>query len=219
MSSIVKPWKTFFTYPPTWLAAAVIVGLHAAFTVAVQPPLLWTLAACGADLAAAAGWVVLAFKSEAFRARLNRMPYESGGKEAAALLKGCPERFRRPALESVGLIGKINAEFPDRAYSAELDLMLMNIRELAKNHKTLWTRSQSFGDAAQRREMERILESQTAAVGSALATLKTFSGNLTLLEADADRTGNAAGLETAAGSLKDINAGLKEVLDDGGFAG
>ncbi|MBN2351291.1 MAG: hypothetical protein JXD23_01895 [Spirochaetales bacterium] len=217
MSSVVNPWKTFFTYPPTWLAGAVIVGLHVAFSAVVQPTLLWTLAAFGADLAAAAGWLVLAFKSEAFRARLNRMPYENDGKETASLLGECPERFRRPALESVGLIGKINAEFPDRAYSAELDLMLMNIRELAKNHKTLWTRSQSFGNAAQRKEMEQILENQTATIASTLATLKTFSGNLTLLEADAAQTGNAVGLRNAAGALKDLNSGLKEVLDDGGF--
>ncbi len=209
MSSVIKPWKTFFTYPVTWLAAGLIAGFHIAFTLAFQPALLWTLAAFGADLAAAAGWVVLAFRSAAFRTRLNRMPYEGRGKETAALLRDCPERFRRPALESVGLIAKINAEFPDRTYTSELDLMLLNIRELAKNHKTLWTRSQSFGDDAQRKKMEQILSSQVAAVSSTLSTLKTFSGNLTLLEADAGQT------KAATGELKDLNDGLKEVIDDG----
>jgi hypothetical protein len=208
MSSVIKPWKTFFTYPATWLAAALITGLHAAFTLVFQPTLPWTLAAFGADMAAAAGWVLFAFKSEGFRKRLNRMPYESQGKDAAALASACPEPFRRQALESINLINKINAEFPDRAYSSELELMLLNIRELAKSHKTLALRAQEFGDAGQKKKMEALLQEQRQAVANALGTLKTFSGNLTLLEADAGQT------KSAAGELKDLNDGLKEVISE-----
>jgi hypothetical protein len=208
MSSVIKPWKTFFTYPATWLAAALIAGLHIAFTLAFQPALVWTLGAFGVDVAAAALWLVIAFKSADFRKRLNTMPYENQGKEVTALVSDCPEPFKKPALDSIRLIQKINLEFPERTYSSELDMMLLNIRELSRNHKTLWTRSQDFGDAAQKKKMDAILGDQLKAIDTTLSTLKTFSGNLTLIEADASQT------TSAAGELKDLNEGLKEVIAD-----
>ncbi len=208
MRSYSKPWKTFFSYPFTWLAAGLMTAVTAAFVLVFQPGILWLLVALGADGAGAALWFVVAFKSEAFKKRLNRMPYEDRGKEVAELVRDCPEQFRRPALESIELIRRIDNEFAGRAYRGELALMLSNIHELAQNHRTLWTRSRQFGDVAQKKKMDTMLEGQIAAVNGALATLRTFSGNLTLLEA------NEEGSRAATNELKDINEGLKEVIKE-----
>jgi hypothetical protein len=208
MRSYVKPWKIFFSYLFTWLAAVLMAAATAAFILFFQPGVLWLLIALSADAAGAALWFVIAFKSEAFRRRLNRMPYEDRGREVTELVRDCPEQFRRPALESINLIRRIESEFTGRTYSTELTLMLDNIHELTKSHRTLWIRSREFGDAAQKKRMDALLAGQVAAVNGALATLRTFSGNLTLLEANEERS------RAATDELKDINEGLKEVIKE-----
>jgi hypothetical protein len=124
------------------------------------------------------------------------------------LVRDCPDEFRRPALESLSLIRRITSEFAGRAYQLELELMLSNIHHLTQSHHVLWNRSRQFGDRAQKEKMEALLADQVAAVNGALSTLRTFSGNLTLLEANEKQS------RTAANQLKDINEGLKEVIKE-----
>jgi hypothetical protein len=208
MRSYVKPWKTFFSYPFTWAAAGLMIAATMAFIVVLQPGLLWLLAVLGADAAGLALWFVMAFKSKHFQKRLNRMPYEDRGKEVETLVRDCPEEFRRPALESLTLIRRITSEFAGRAYRLELELMLSNIHHLAQSHRTLWSRSRQFGDRAQKEKMDAMLADQITAVNGALSTLRTFSGNLTLLEANEKHS------RAATNQLKDINEGLKEVIKE-----
>jgi hypothetical protein len=208
MTSVSKPWKTFFSYPFTWLALAVMAAATAVFFIVFGPGLVWSVIILAADAAGAALWFVIAFKSKAFRERLNRMPYEDQGKEVETIIRDCPEAFRAPALESIKLIRGINTEFAGKAYGYELEMMLSNIRGLAQSHRTLWSRSRQFGDAAQQKKMNALLESQVTAVNGALGTLRTLSGNLTLLEANAEQS------QAAADELKDINEGLKEVIKE-----
>ena len=207
MQAYSHPWKTFFSYPYTWLAAALLGALSAVFILLFQPGPVWMLILLAGDAAGAALWFVISFKSRAFRERLNRMPYEDKGREVSDLVRDCPDEFRRPALESIELIRRIEREFSGRAYSGELALMLSNLQDLARSNRTLWTRSRQFGDAAQKKRMEALLAGQVKAVDGALATLRTFSGNLTLLEANAERS------QAATDELKYINEGLKEVIE------
>lgn len=203
-----KPIKSLFTYPLTWVAVAFTALLHGLFTLIFRPPLFWTLVAFGADLAALALWFVFAFKSEAFKKRFNRMPYESKSRELFPVIRACSPAFRSPAEEAVRMIERINAEFPDQTYSAELSLMLVNIQDLAGNHRRLFERAGHFGDADQKKRMDKILGSQVEAMKNTLATLKTFSGNLTLLAANVEQS------RTATNELKDLNQGLKEVIEE-----
>jgi hypothetical protein len=123
-------------------------------------------------------------------------------------VRACPEPFRAPAVESLSLIERVSREFPGQTYSYELESMVSNIRELAVNYKTLWDRSQLFGDADQKKRMNAIMQGQLIALGNTLSTLKTFSGNLTLLAANEEQS------QAATDQLKDINQGLKEVIEE-----
>jgi len=203
-----KPLKMFFLYPLTWAALGVIILCHGLYAFIFRPSLFWLLMAFILDLSGLALWFVLAFKSEAFKKHYNRMPYEQNSKELLALIQGCSPAFRSAAEECIQLINRINADFPDQLYSQELNLMLLNIKELAQNNSQLYERSQKFGTEEQKKQMNSLLQHQTEAMQNTLTTLKAFSGNLTLLATNVEQT------QSVTNQLKDLNDGLKEVLEE-----
>ncbi|MBN1524111.1 MAG: hypothetical protein JW904_06510 [Spirochaetales bacterium] len=203
-----KPLKLLFTYPPTWMAVAAIFTVHILYTILFTPSLIWTIAAAVLDVAGFGLWGYLSFKSKAFQDHFNRMPYEDRNREILELLRSCPDTFRKPAEECISLLARINKEFPDQTYSAELGMMMANLRELSENHKILHERFLQFGNQEQKKRMESILAGQLEALKATLATLKTFSGNLTLLAVNEEQT------QVATDELKYINQGLKEVIEE-----
>jgi hypothetical protein len=203
-----RPFVSFFSYPLTWLAFGILVLLHLLFMLLFQPTLLWSLLAVALDLAGLVLWFVFAFKSESFRRHLNRMPYENRAKDVLAIINACEPNFKKPALESMELIQRINKEFSDRTYSSELALMVSNIQELALNYQKLSERALHFGNAEQKKRMNSIMTGQRTAVNNTLNTLRTFGGNLTLIAANEEQS------QTITEELKDLNEGLKEVIEE-----
>lgn len=203
-----NPFGALFTYPLTWAVTGLIAVLHVVFNLLFAPSMIFTIIAFAVDLAGFCTWFVIAFKSEDFKKHYNKMPYENRTKEIGEIVRSCPEPFRTPAVQSLSLIDKVTREFPGQTYSFELESMVSNIRELAVNYRTLAERSQHFGDADQKKRMESIMNGQLNALNNTLSTLKTFSGNLTLLAANEEQS------QAATDQLKDINQGLKEVIEE-----
>ena len=137
-----------------------------------------------------------------------KKPYEDKAKEIVDILKKCPNVFSKPARRCIDLIQKINQEFPGQSYSYELDLMLANIHNLAENNQTLYERSLEFGTQEQKGNMQAIISQQINAIKNTLNTLKSFSGNLTLIAASQEQS------VVATDELKYINQGLQEVIEE-----
>lgn len=207
-ASVNKPLKAFFSYPFTWVVITLIILVHGAFSFWFPPSLIMQAVAFGIDVFSLGLWFVLAFKSKAFRERYSRMPYEDKAKEIVHILKKCPNVFSKPAQRCIDLIQKINQEFPDQSYSYELDLMLANIHNLAENNQTLYERSLAFGTQEQKANMQAIINQQIKAINNTLNTLKSFSGNLTLIAANQEQS------VVATDELKYINQGLQEVIEE-----
>ncbi|RPJ07100.1 MAG: hypothetical protein EHM28_08330 [Spirochaetaceae bacterium] len=203
-----NPLGAIFTYPPTWAVIGLIAVFHLVFTLIFAPGMIFSIIALVVDFLGYCTWFVIAFKSEDFKKHFNKMPYENRTQEIGKVVAVCPEPFRKPASESLALIDRVTREFPDQTYSFELESMVSNIRELAVNYKTLADRAQHFGDADQKKRMESIMNGQINALNTTLSTLKTFSGNLTLLAASEEQS------QAATDQLKDINQGLKEVIEE-----
>jgi hypothetical protein len=205
---ISKAAASLVAYPFTWAVIAVLAAANMAFFTWFPPTFLFSSLMAGIDIVMLGAWVVIVFRSGPFRDAFNRMPNEKRNRELSRLIRSIPDtyRFRGPAEECVSLIDRINGEFHDAAYADELALLQSNIYSLAQNHLKLLDRAAAFGTEAQKGEMRSFLKQQVASLNGILDTLKTFSGNLTLLSANA---GNAVHTATA---LKDINEGFREIL-------
>lgn len=206
MGTKTNPAALWLTYPLTWLVLAIIIASHVLFSLWFSPSLIMHGAALGVDAAGLIIWFIIALKSKQFQSKLNRMPYEDKEKNARKILRECPPAFRTPALESLDLIAKINADFQSSQYEEDLALMTVNLLNLAKNHQQLYKRYQHFGTTEQKASMKTLLEKQIGSMNSTLKTLKTFGGNLTLLDAGSD--------QPVSDELKFINQGLKEVIQE-----
>jgi len=136
------------------------------------------------------------------------MPYEEQINELKNILKECPPNFSDIAGKCIDLIQKVKKDFTDQHYSYEMDYMVSNILNLSENHKQLYQRYLNFGTEEQKQNMKVMLNSQIKSINNTLNTLKTFSGNLTLLDANAEKSAEAAG------ELKEINKSLKEVIEE-----
>ena len=201
-----NPFVIIITYPLTWLVFVLIGAAHAFFNYWFQPPLFFNLAAFLADVIGLGFWFMLVLKSSAFRKQINEMPYERQSREIGHILTGCPENFRTPAKQCMVLIDNINKEFKDQDYRSELSLLVANIYHLAGEHKKLFTRYQTFGTPEQKQQMKTLISQQVDSIHKIHDTLQTFSGNLTILAANAEKTAEATN------ELKYINEGLKEVI-------
>ncbi len=203
-----KPFKAFFTYPLTYLVMALIILSHTAFTMWFLPPFLMQALILIIDIFSFSLWFVFTVKSKAFKQHLNTMPYEEQINELKNILKECPPNFSDIAGKCIDLIQKVKKDFTDQHYSYEMDYMVSNIVNLSENHKQLYQRYLNFGTEEQKQNMKVMLNSQIKSINNTLNTLKTFSGNLTLLDANAEKSAEAAG------ELKEINKSLKEVIEE-----
>lgn len=153
-------------------------------------------------------WPVLLLRSQAFRQRYQRLPYELDVKALEELLKSCSKPFRKSSLECLALLENVRQEFQSQTFQSELDRIFHNLFELSRNHSQLYARYQQFGTDRQQQTMQHLLQQQVSSVQNSLTSLKTFSGNLTLLEAhpeDHERMGS---------DLKAINQELQNVIQE-----
>jgi hypothetical protein len=201
--------KILLTYPFTWLAVIVIVGIEWAFNQWFHPPLLLTLLMVGLGMVMLAVWPILFLKSPYFRQHYNQMPYETDLKELEKTLASCSEAFRKPAQECLALLAKIRREFHQAAtFQAELDRIFQNLFDLSRNHGQFYARTKEFGSAQQKQTMQNVLQQQVLSVENSLTALKTFSGNLTLLDTHPEEYNNMGN------DLKTINQGLQNVIQE-----
>jgi hypothetical protein len=200
--------KIFFTYPLTWLAVIVTIGMEWAFIKWFHPPLLMTFMLFGLGIVMLAVWPLVFLKSQAFRQRYNQMPYETDLKELEKTLAACSESFRKPAQECLVLLDKIRQEFQAPMFQDELDRIFRNLFDLSRNHVQLYSRTQQFGTAQQKQTMQNILKQQVRSVENSLTALKAFSGNLTLLDTHPEE------YEGMGNNLKAINQELQNVIQE-----
>ena len=201
--------KIVLAYPLTWAAGGVIIALEGAFWAWFHPPLPLLLLMWGLGAALWALWPVMFFRSSDFRALFTRMPYEAGRPELEKILTACSEAFRKPAQECLTLLDKIRQEFEAETFRSELTEIFQNLVDLSRNHVQFYARLQKFGTAQQKQTMQNVLKQQILSVENSLTALKTFSGNLTLLDAHPED------YEKIGSDLKAINQELQNVIQDG----
>jgi hypothetical protein len=203
-----KLFQFLLSRSATWLGIAALGLLYALFTWWFQPSLpMHGLAVLIVVLSLAFGFF-LNLSSPALKEFLNRMPYESRGRELKRLLPGCTRRFRELGAECLSLTEKIGAEFGDQGDDAELGSIVGNLVRLAESNRELRERSQAFGTAEQKNAMDRLLDRQLASLENILTQLKAFSGNLTLLRATTEQGA------VSVDDLRAINQGLEEALKE-----
>lgn len=203
-----KPFKALFKYPLTYAVIFMIIVAHTAFTLWFLPSFFIHSLILITDIFLFSLWFVIIIKSEAFKNHLNKMPYEEQINELKTILKECPDNYSKLAGECIDIIQKVKTDFKDQQYSYEMDYMVSNVINLSENHKQLYQRYLNFGNEEQKQNMKTMLDSQMKSINNTLNTLKTFSGNLTLLEANTEKSAEAAG------ELKEINKSLKEVIEE-----
>jgi len=204
-----NPFATLIAYPFTWLVVFCIIICNAAYFAWFKPAPVYLLVLLGIDIVGFMTWFVLALKSSSFRKKFNEMPYEKQNKEIIRTLSGCPDSFKIPAMQCMTLIDQVNREFKNQDYQTELSLLVANIYSLTQDHKKLYNRFQTFGTPDQKRQMKVLIDQQVDSMRKIHDTLQTFSGNLTILAASAEKTAEATN------ELKYINEGLKEVIQSG----
>ena len=196
-------------FPLTWIAIAASIGFGLVFEFWFQPTALPRLIAWASAALAFLLWPVFFFSSSKFQVLLNKMPYEKlKVGELKADLRSCPDEFSEPVLECIELTNRIRREFEDHAYLAEIDSLLHNLQNLVDSYSQLYTRAQEFGTENQKRSMQAILHNQLLSVKKSLEALRTFSGNLTLLDA------NARYSSEIFDEIKAINYGLTQAIEE-----
>ncbi len=200
--------KIVLTYPFTWLAGLFVVVPEWAFFAWFRPPFLIGAGMVGLGLVLLVIWPVIFLRSQAFRQLYMRLPNELDMKELKKLLRTCSDSFRKPAQECLALLDNTRQEFQSQTFQSELDRIFQNLFDLSRNHSLLYARLQQFGTTQQQKAMQHILQQQVRSVENSLTALKTFSGNLTLLDAhpeDYERMGS---------DLKAINQELQNVIQE-----
>ncbi|MFP4388061.1 MAG: hypothetical protein ACLFPR_03815 [Desulfococcaceae bacterium] len=198
----------FLTAPQTWMVVFILLALEAGFIHWFQPG--WTVSAIAAGIGAflLLLWPAVYARSDIFRRRYHVVPEALDAADLRRLLEDCGPAFRKPALECLALAERIREEFQGQAFLDDVDAVLQNLGELARNHRELLQRSQTFGTDQQRETMKALLHQQAQSVDGALVALKRLGGNLTLFDL---RLKDQREID---GELKAINAGLQDAMKE-----
>jgi len=192
--------------PFTWLALLVVAALETVFYRWFQPPTLLAALMVGLGAMLLLMWPILLLRSQNFREMYQEMPYKSDVTELQKRLKSCHASFRAPAEECILMIEKIQQEFQADTFQGDLERIIENLMELTQNHLQLTSRLERFGTPQQKQLMQSILDQQVRSVENSLTTLRAFSGNLTLLEA------NPEDIEKIGSDLRAVNQELEHVI-------
>lgn len=197
-----------FAYPFTWVALIFLLAIEAIFFWWFTPSLLMTMAFIAAGVLVFAAWPVVFLMSGTFRSLVRQQPYKTTMDSLNATLKSCSPAFRKPAQDCLALLDRTRQEFQSATFHSELDRIFQNLYDLSINHAQLYTRVKKFGTAEQKRTMQHLLQQQVRSVENSLNSLKTFSGNLTLLDT------NPGDYEQMGNDLKAINSELQHVIQE-----
>ncbi len=203
----MNKFALFLRYPPTIAAALILAACNAAYFLYFAPGLLFSAGAAGLDLALLIAWGAIGLRSKGFAASVSRMPYETGTRELSSLLNDCTPDFKATTLQCTALVDRIRKDFPNNDFEDELGLFVSRLRELAGENARLFSRSKSYGTRDQQTRLAGLVKDQEAAIRTQLESLRSFSGNLSLIEAG---TADAA----SSADLKYINAGMEELLKE-----
>lgn len=192
--------------PFTWFALLSVVGLEIAFYRWFHPPIMLAALMIGLGGMLLLIWPVLFLRSQSFHEVYQDMPYKSDVSDLQKRLKSCHASFRAPAEECIVMIEKIQQEFQADTFRGDLERIIENLMELTQNHLQLTSRLERFGTPQQKQLMQNILDQQVRSVENSLTTLRAFSGNLTLLEA------NPEDIEKIGSDLRTVNQELEHVI-------
>lgn len=195
-----------FLYPLTWLAFCIVILAEWAFMAWFEPPMPINLGIVGIGLILLALWFAIFIRSEEFRRRYNRMPDETDSDDLEKLVSQCHPEFTRAVRECLMMIEKTRKEFQKQAFQGEVEGLLINLKELTRNHLQLYSRSRQFGTDEQQQAMMGLIRQQIRSVEESLTALKRFSGNLTLFDSQINTQ------KDIDEELKLINQGLQEAI-------
>ncbi len=201
-------FKILFTYPFTWVAIGVVAAFEGFLMWWFTPAMLMKIIMIAAGGALIVAWPVIFFTSKTFRQLAQQQPYRANMQTLSTTLKSCSPAFRQPAQACLALLDRTRQEFQSQSFHSELDRIFQNLYDLSHNHAQLYTRVQKFGTADQQRTMQHLIQQQVQSVENTLNSLKTFSGNLTLLDT------NPGDYEQMGNDLKAINDELQHVIQE-----
>jgi len=201
-------FKILFTYPLTWAAIGIVATLEGCFFWWFAPPLAMKIILIAAGVALIVAWPVIFLTSKTFRQLIEQQPYKANMNTLAVTLKSCSPAFRKPAQDCLALLDRTRQEFQSQTFHSELDRIFQNLYDLSRNHAQLNTRVKKFGTVEQKRTMQHLITQQVQSVQNSLNSLKTFSGNLTLLDTNPDD------YEQMGNDLKAINDELQHVIQE-----
>lgn len=205
-----SPIKIILSYPLTWIAVVEVALLEVAFLAWFHPPMLISGLAIGVGALFVVAWSIMFMRSTAFRQLYSQSPYKADRVQLEKMLhQSCTEAFRKPAFECLALLDKTRQEFRSQVFESDLERIFQNLVDLTQAHVQLNTRVGQFGTAEQKSTMQNILKHQVFSVENTLTALKSFSGNLTLLETHPED------LEKMGSDLKTINQELQKVIQEG----
>ena len=207
-SKLYQYLKAFFFYPFTLAVLSLITLSHVAFYYWFDPSFVIHLSAFIVDIISLLLWIYICIKSERFQLFINQMVSKRSLENLKYILSQCDENFKFPALECIQLSYEIGKNFSDHMNTQELINFLDNMSHIARDHMNLLNRSTRFGTENQKQRMISILNHQVDSMKSTLDTMRSFSGNLTLLSASLE---NHA---MVARELRAINQGLHEVIQE-----
>lgn len=200
--------KILLASPFTWIAIVLIAVLEVGFFWWFTPSLLMTLIFLGIGGFLLVAWPIIFMNSKTFRQIAQQLPYKADVHTLTTILKSCSPAFRKPAEDCLALLDRTRQEFQSQTFHGELDRIFQNLYDLSQNHAQLYTRVQKFGTAEQKRTMQHLVQQQVQSVENSLNALKTFSGNLTLLDT------NPGDYEQMGNDLKAINDELQHVIQE-----
>ena len=195
-------------YPASWLAVGIVVLAHAALAWWFPLRGMSTLLLFAVDVVLLSLWSVMAVRSVAFRRFQASLPRRQATRELRRVIADCGVTFRTAATDCLRLMLTVAREFEDAHATFSLDDLMTNLLVVANKYRELERRQAAFGTEEQRQQMEHDMARQVAAVQGVLKSLEDLSGNLTLLEADTERSTR---------SLQDLahaNAVMREIIEE-----
>jgi xanthine/uracil/vitamin C permease (AzgA family) len=195
-------------YPYTWLALLILILFPTVLLFWFNGPLLLNIVSTVSSFVLAGLYFVMTLQSREYRDFLDKTGLDENRRELFTHVNRCPVGFGKMFREAVDLIDLIKKEFTTDASGYELDFLLANLSNLCKDTASLYERSGKFGDETQKARMKQLLAGNVEKLSSVLGSLKTLSGNLTLINSSA---GEADGVVE---ELKSINLGLSEAIKE-----
>ncbi len=206
MNRVAPFLKTIVAYPPTWIALAVVIVIEFGIATWFQPPPVILVLVIAIGVALFFLWPLILIRSPDFERLHVQSRHTTSMEEFSKLLEGCYPPFGPPATDCWTLAERIRQEFGSQSFGGEVESAIAKLTKLTESHVKFYLRSQQFGDAEQKKDMEARILKQVERVENTRSGLLRLGGHLTILDLD------AAGKEEIGRELRTINNGLEEAI-------